>query len=105
MNFGLQTLVALVTGTALLCVIVQAPQLAFIIVMFGLGVPILVVSLTAPQTGTRLNVESRPLAVSLMKVLAIVLVGIAILSFVDSCFPNLRYDLGLPRSVDAFWMR
>ncbi|WP_145292852.1 hypothetical protein [Crateriforma conspicua] len=98
MKFGLQTLVSLVTGSSLLCVIIREPQLAFFILTFGLGIPILAIGLTAPQTGTRLHVESRPLAMPLMKTWAVVAVGVVLLALLDLVFPSLRYDLGFPRT-------
>ncbi|WP_160148273.1 hypothetical protein [Rubripirellula obstinata] len=98
MKFGLQTLVSLVTGSSLLCVIIREPQLAFFILTFGMGIPVLAIGLTAPQIGTRLHVESRPLAMPLMKTWAVVAVGVVLLGLLDLIFPSLRYDLGFPRT-------
>jgi hypothetical protein len=98
MNFGLHTLFALVNGIALLCVIVRQPQIAFFVLTFGLGLPIFVIGLTAPQVGTRLHVESRPLVLPLMKVWVIVFFGVVFLALIDMLFPSLRCDLRLPRA-------
>ena len=71
---------------------------------FGFGVPILVIGLTAPQIGTRLHVESQPLAVPLMKIWAVALVGVVALFIIDGLFPWLRYELGFPRArYRNFW--